>query len=119
MCVCLSALSRQNCAHAHAQNSAHNAHVFMCRIPCMRLQTSRMQNMHASANRFSTREVQQHFSVFVMPVGSVHYFLRIKKSEQCSDLGGWVGHGKMDVRISSEKISSGPQVSNFHLPPDN
>ena len=25
--------------------------------------------------------------------------LRIKKSEQCSDLGGWVGHRKMDVQI--------------------
>ncbi len=32
-------------------------------------------------------------------LGSVHYFLRMKKSKQCSDLGWWVGHGKMDVWI--------------------
>ena len=33
-----------------------------------------------------------------LKLGSVHYFLRIKKSEQCSDLGGWVVHGKMGVQ---------------------
>ncbi len=32
-------------------------------------------------------------------LGGIHYFVLIKKSEQCSDFGGWVGHGNTDVQI--------------------
>ncbi len=39
----------------------------------------------------------------IFHLGSVHFSVSFSNSEQCSDLGGWVGLGKVTVQISSRK----------------
>ncbi len=52
-------------------------------------------------------------SLYILPgrkvqLGIVQLFVRIYKSEQCSDFGGWVGLRKLDVQILTREIIRTP-----------